>query len=152
MELRLSVEAAVGGVLDNEIRKITIPDLTPAQTRMSTPRVFKARTARELQTVMQDGSAVPLALREFSRTERVLIRFDAYGAGTETPNATAVLLTNTGQKVTDVPVAAATAGGTHQIDLGLNSIPPGEYMVEITLSGTGTGGEVKELVALRVGS
>jgi hypothetical protein len=47
-------------------------------------------------------------------------------------------------------VAAAAAGGTHQIDLGLNTVPPGEYLVEITAKGTS--GEAKELVALRVTS
>jgi hypothetical protein len=151
MELRLSLEAAGGGgVLDNDIRKITVPDLTAAQTHMSTPRVFKARTAREMQNLMQDAAAVPVAAREFSRTERLLIRFDAYGAGTEMPMASAALLTNTGQKVTDVTVTPAAAGGTHQIDLGLNSIAPGEYVVEITVGG-GASEAVKELVAIRVG-
>lgn len=151
MELRLTIEAADGGgVIDNEIRTISVPDLTVAETSMSTPRVFRARTVRDLQVLAQDGAAVPTPAREFSRTERVLIRFDGYAAGTDAPQATAVLLNRSGQKVLDVPVVPATAGGTHQIDLGLNQVPPGEYLVEITLGGAG--GEVKELVALRVGS
>jgi hypothetical protein len=62
-----------------------------------------------------------------------------------------VLLTNTGQKVMDVPVTPATAGGTFQIDLALNGIPPAEYVVEVTLGGTGGGEGTKELVPLRVG-
>ena len=151
MELRLTIEAAGGGVIDNDIRKVSVPDLTSAQTTMSTPRVFRARTARELQALMQDGAAVPLAVRDFSRTDRVLIRFDSYGAGTDAPRATAVLLNRSGQKMSDIPVVPATSGGTYQIDLGLNQVAPGEYLVEISLSGTGTGGDVKELVPLRVG-
>ena len=43
---------------------------------------------------------------------------------------------------------AATAGGTHQVDLGLSSIPPGEYLIEITVKGAS--GENKTLVPLRV--
>ncbi|MEQ1759477.1 MAG: VWA domain-containing protein [Vicinamibacterales bacterium] len=152
IELRLSIEAATGGVIDNEIRKVSVPDLTLPQTSMSTPRVFRARTARDMQALIQDGAAVPLTGREFSRADRVLIRFDGYGAGTEMPRASAVLLNRSGQKVLDVPVAPASTGGTHQIDLGLNQVAPGEYLVEITLSGTGTGGDVKELVPLRIGS
>lgn len=152
IELRMSIEAAAGGVIDNDIRRISVPDLTVPQTSMSTPRVFRARTARDMQALVQDGTAVPLAVREFSRTDRVLIRFDGYGAGTDMPRATAVLLSSSGQKVLDVLVTPAATGGTHQIDLGLNQVPPGEYLVEITLSGTGTGGDVKELVPLRVGS
>jgi hypothetical protein len=89
-------------------------------------------------------------MREFSRTERLLIRFDAYGPGTERPDATAILMNRAGQKMLDLPVAAAAAGGTHQIEFGLNSIPAGEYLVEITA--TGASGEARELVALRVGA
>jgi hypothetical protein len=40
------------------------------------------------------------------------------------------------------------AGGAYQIDLGLNQVAPGEYLVEITLAGAS--GDVKDLVALRV--
>ena len=148
IELRLSVEGAAGGVIDNDIRKLTVPDLTAPQVAISTPRVFRARTARDVQTLLQNGAAMPAAGREFSRTERVVIRFDAYAAGTEAPTATAVLLNRAGQKMSDVPVTAATAGGTHQIELGFAAVSPAEYLVEITVKGAS--GEVKELVAIRV--
>ena len=46
----------------------------------------------------------------------------------------------------EVPITAATAGGTHQIDFGLGSIPPGEYLIEIAAQGA------KELVPLKIGS
>jgi hypothetical protein len=59
-----------------------------------------------------------------------------------------VLLNNNGQKFADVPVTAATSGGTHQIDLSLATIPPGEYVIEITTRAET--GEAKELVAFRV--
>ena len=150
MELRLTVEAAGGGTLDNDIKRLTIPDLTAPQVAISTPRVFRARTPRDIQTIAGDAAALPATVREFSRTERVLIRFDTYVEGTETPTVTAQLLNRTGQKIADVPVSAAAAGGTHQIDLGLNTIPPAEYLVEITAKTPG--GEVKELIALRVTS
>jgi hypothetical protein len=112
--------------------------------------VFRARTAREMQGTLADATAIPSATREFSRTERLLIRFDAYGAGTDRPEATAVLMNRAGQKMADISVAPAAAGGTHQIDIGLSSIPAGEYLVEITVKGAS--GEVKELVPLRVTS
>jgi hypothetical protein len=110
--------------------------------------VYSARTPRELQAIASNPNAVPPAAREFSRTTRLLIRFDSYGPGNEVPTPTAALLNNNGQKFTDVPVTAAAAGGTHQIDLGLAAIPPGEYVIEITVKGTT--GEAKELVAFRV--
>jgi hypothetical protein len=147
LELRLSVEAAGGGgVLDNEVRTITVPDLTTPEAALSTPRVYRARTAREFQTISADTMAVPVAGREFSRADRLLIRFDVYGNATPT----AVLLNRNGQKMSDVPIAAAQAGGTHQIDMGLSSIAAGEYLIEITARGAI--GEAKELIPLRVGS
>jgi hypothetical protein len=100
--------------------------------------------------VASDPNPIPVATREFSRTERLLIRFDAYGAGTERPQPTAVLLNRNGQKMSDVQVAPAPSGGTHQIDLGLNTIPAGEYLVEITVKGSG--GEHKELIPFWVGA
>jgi VWFA-related protein len=149
LELRMTVEGAGGGVLDQEIRNITIPDLTAARPAISTPRVYAARTPREFQAIAANAAAVPPANREFSRIMRLLIRFDSYGPGNEVPVPTAALLNNNGQKFTDVPVTAATAGGTHQIDMNLATIPPGEYVIEITVKGA-TGDTAKELVAFRV--
>ncbi len=147
LELRMSVEAAAGGgTLDSEIRTIAVPDLTSPDAALSTPRVHRARTALDFRTISSDANAVPGVGREFSRTERLLIRFDVYGNGT----ATAVLLNRSGQKMADVPVTATSVGGTHQIDLSLASIATGEYLVEITVKGAT--GEAKELVPLRVAS
>jgi hypothetical protein len=151
LEMRLRVEGAAGGTLDDETRTIDVPDLTTPQARLSTPRVFRSRNAREFQAAVADAAAVPTATREFSRTERLLIRFDAYAPGSEKPAPAAALLSRAGQKIADVPVAAATGGGTHQIDLSLNTMAAGEYVIEITLKDA-TGSEAKELIALRVGA
>ena len=147
----MTVEAAgAGGTLDSEIRDITVPDFTAPQVALSTPRVYRARTAREFQTMAADAAAIPVPSREFSRTERLLIRFDSYGPGSENPTVTAVLMNRAGQKMSDIQIAPAAAGAMHQIDLGLSSFPSGEYLVEITArSGAG---EVKELVPFRSGS
>ena len=143
----MSVEAAAGGgTLDSEIRTIAVPDLTSPDAALSTPRVHRARTALDFRTITGDAGAMPGVGREFSRTERLLIRFDVYGNAAPT----AVLLNRNGQKMADVPVTATTVGGTHQIDLSLASIATGEYLVEITVKGAT--GEAKELVPLRVGS
>ena len=145
MELRMSVEGAGGGgVLDQEIRKITVPDFTSPESVISTPRVHRARTVRDMQAIVGDSAAVPVAAREFSRTERLLIRFDTYGGA----QPTAVLMNRQGQKMADLPVTPAKAGGTHQIDLGLNTMAAGEYLIEITAKGGTT--EAKELLAVRV--
>lgn len=151
VELRMTVEGVTGvGTLDTETRTIDVPDLTKAETSISTPRLFRGRTVREMQTLTSDAAAMPVATREFSRAERILIRFDAYGPGAGKPDATAILMNRGGQKISDVPVAPAAIAGTHQIELGFASIPAGEYLIEITVKGTG--GEMKELIPLRIGS
>ena len=143
----MSVEAASGGgALDSEVRTIKVPDLTAPDAALSTPRVFRARNALEFRTMAADAAAVPITGRTFSRTERLLIRFDVYGNGTPS----AVLLNNSGKKMADVPIGPAPVGGSHQIDMGLSSIAAGEYLIEIPVKGAT--GEIKELVPLRVGA
>jgi VWFA-related protein len=150
MDLRMAIEAAANGeTIDRNILSIDVPDLT-SPTALSTPRVYATRTANEFRALAADAAAIPMARREFLRTERLLIRFDAYAPGGERPQVTAALVNWTGEKLADVAVSAAETGGTHQISLGLGSLAPGEYAVEITA--IGAAGQARELVPLRVGS
>jgi hypothetical protein len=53
--------------------------------------------------------------------------------------------------MSDVPVTPSTiAGTTHEITLGLNTIPAGEYLVEVTVKSAA--GEAKTLIPLRITS
>jgi hypothetical protein len=149
MQLRLSVEGAAAEVLDSEVREIVVPDLTTPQTALGTPEMFRARTVRELQQMKADPQATPSAGREFSRTDRVFLRVPAYGPGATPPAIVAKLLNRAGQAMLELPAAsAASPGAVPEFDIGLASLPPGEYVVEITA--TGDGGQAKELVGFRV--
>jgi VWFA-related protein len=148
MELRIGVEGDASQVLDSEVREINVPDLTKPQTAIGTPAVFRARTARDFQQLKADADAVPQTVRDFSRTDRLLIRVPAYGPS-GVPAISAKLLNRDGQPMTDVPVAvAATAETPAQIELALASLAPGDYLLEITAKGEGP--DVKELVGFRV--
>ena len=151
VELRLTVEGTNGaGTLDRADRTLEVPDLTAPQVAISTPRVFRARTARDVQALTADGNATPVIGREFSRTERLIVRFDVYAAGTDQPKTTATLMNRAGEKMADLPVAPATAGGTHAFEVGLNTIPAGEYLIQIDAEGTS--GKAREVLAIRVGA
>src|SRR5262249_16979663 len=113
-----------------------------------TPAVFRARTLRDYNLLKTDASAVPVATREFSRTDRVLIRIPAYGPAGTAPTVSAHLLNRAGQAMSEIPVAAAPTAGEQQIDLPLSALAPGEYVVEIKAS-SGSG-DAKELVGFRV--
>jgi VWFA-related protein len=149
LELRVSVEGDASQVLDSEVREIDVPDLTAPQVSLGTPALFRARTARDFQQLKTDTEAIPQTARDFSRTDRLLIRVPAYGpAGV--PTITAKLLNRDGKSMADVPVAvAATAQTPAQIELALASLATGEYLLEITASGGG-GADVKQLVGFRV--
>lgn len=151
MQLRVSVESAAAEVLDSEVREIAVPDLTAPQIAIGTPVVYRGRTVPEYQRLKTDPQALPTAAREFSRTERVFIRVPAYAPGTAAPTVTAKLLNRTGQAMGDLTVGnAAGRPDSKDIELSLASMPPGEYVVEITA--TGQGEPVKELVGFRVTS
>jgi VWFA-related protein len=146
MQLRLSVEGSAAEVLDSEVREITVPDLT-AVTALGTPAVFRARTVRDLQQLKSDPNPLPVVAREFSRTERLLVRVPAYGAAGTAPKVSAKLLNRAGQAMSELPVTPSAAGPHSDIEVALAPIPAGEYVIEITAAGDG---DAKELVAIRV--
>jgi hypothetical protein len=148
MQLRLAIEDGGAQVIDSEVREITVPDLT-ATTALGTAAVFRARTVRDLQQLKTEADPAPMVGREFSRTDRLLVRVAAYGPGGTTPKIAARLLNRTGQAMNDLPVSApASPGGRAEIELALSPIPAGEYVIEIVA--TSEGEEARQLVAFRV--
>jgi hypothetical protein len=141
----VSVEGAASQVLDTETRDIAIPDLTASHAVLGTPQVFRARTMRDFQLLKTEADAIPLAMREFSRTDRLLIRVPAYGPGGTTPPLNAHLLNRAGSAMNELQAVPSPNADQQQLDLPLSGLAPGEYVIEIT-----AGDEAKELVGFRV--
>jgi hypothetical protein len=115
---------------------------------ITTPKVWAARSARDV-TIMQSATPPPAAVgREFRRTDRLLIKFGTIGPGTAAPTVTAQLLNQQGTKMLDV---AVTTGDAHSIDLPLANLAAGQYLLEITAAAEGQK-PVSELLAFRIGS
>ncbi len=153
LQLRISVQGGPGGsdALDTDVREVKVPDLTAPQAAISTPAVFRTANAREFRDVNAAPDPLPTAAREFRRTERLLIRFDAYGPGNSTPEVTARVLNRAGKAMTDLPVRPPQADAKfYQLDVPLAGFAAGEYLVEI--KARGPDGEAQELVAIRVTS
>ena len=91
---------------------------------------------------------MPVVAREFRRTERLFIRAQAYGPGTEIPAVTARLLNRVGGTMQDLPASVDQATGAVQVDMPLAGVAPGEYLLE--LKAAGQGGEAKQLVAFKI--
>jgi VWFA-related protein len=149
VQLRMTVMGAHGQVIDSSVQQITIPDYTHTQVSLGTARVYRARNAYEMTQVRNNPNVVPTVDRQFSRTERLLVRFDAYAADNSVPAVTAKLLNRAGQSMADVPVQAA-AGKPLQIDLPLASLAAGQYLLE--LDAKTPSGSAQQLIAFRVGS
>jgi VWFA-related protein len=149
IEMRLVVENARGQVVDSTTQSLTVPDYSRTQISFGTPRVFHARTAREALLIRNNVDAQPSAAREFSRAERLLIRFDAYTQDGAKPDVTARLLNRQGTAMSDVPIQAVE-GKPPLIDFPLASLAAGEYVIE--LNAKSPSGTAQQLIGFRVGS
>ena len=147
LRLRMSIQDAASQVLDQDVRELSVRDLR-GEVAIGTPQVLRARNAREFRT-LEAEAAVPVASREFSRTERLLIRFQAYGPAGAAPLLTARLLNRAGQAMRELTVASSTIGD-NTIDLPLAGLAAGEYSVEVTASGSGN--NARDRIGFRVTS
>ena len=118
------------------------------QVSLGTPRIYRGRTARDIQQIRQDADPTPAVEREFSRTERLLVRVDGYAPGGVTPAVSGRLLNRAGASMSDLPFKAA-AGSTFETELPLSSLAAGEYLIEFTASTEA--GKAQETIAFRVG-
>ncbi len=147
LQLRLSVQNADGQVMDSALQELTVPDYTKVQVALSTPRLFRVRTPRDAQAVLANPAAVPTADRTFARTERMIVRFDAFGPGESKPAVTARLLNRGGTPMSDLQLQAAASGSTH-IEVPLAQLAAGDYLLELTAKGDA--GSAQELIAFKL--
>ena len=148
LRLKMSIQDAASQVLDQDVREVSVRDLR-GDVAVGTPQVLRARNAREFRT-LDALEAVPVASREFSRTERLLIRFQAYGPDGAAPVVSARLLGRAGNAMRELTVAPASTPGDNTIDLPLAGLAAGEYMVEVRAT-SGAGGAT-DRVGFRVTS
>ncbi len=130
LRLHMSIEDGSAGPLDADVRDIEVRDLK-APVTLGTPQVLRARTALELRALVADPDAVPVAARDFSRTETLLIRVAAY-APDGAPQVTARLLSRFGQAIRPLRVTSASADRPFEITLPLAPFVPGDYVIELT--------------------
>ena len=150
LQMSLAIEGQTGEVLDRDRDEIEIPDFTGPDLVLSTPAFVRARNSLEWQELVGDWDAIPTPAREFRRTERILLRFDAYAPGTAAPQVKAWLLNRAGDRLYPLVVQPAADGQPNQIDIQPAHLAPAEYVVELTA--TTPTDELVELVAFRIES
>ena len=146
--VRVVAENARGTRLDTDEVQFEVPDFTATRPQITTPFVYRGRNARDIQQVRAAASPLPTAVRSFSRADRLLVRFDAYGPAGIPPKLTLKLLNRSGDVMAPLPAPAKRAENSFEFDLGLSSLPPGDYMIEIQAE---VGGDTtRSLLAIRV--
>jgi VWFA-related protein len=144
--LTSSVQDSAAQKIDSDIRDVTVREIRGA-VALGTPEVFRARTARDLRELQADTAPVPVASREFSRTEHLVIRVPAYAAG-EAPFVSATLVSPAKQEMRHLEVEQASGSSPFvRVDLPLAGLPQGQYSVNIT---AGPAGEAEEVLSIRV--
>jgi VWFA-related protein len=146
LDVRLTIEGDGTGTLDTEDRTLEVPDLTAPELVLTTPRVWVARNAREMTVLQSATPPPPSATREFRRTDRLLIKFNALAPAGAPAQVTAQLLNQQGTRMADIAVKEDA-----EIDLPLANLAAGQYLLEITANAEGHK-PVSELVAFRLGS
>jgi VWFA-related protein len=144
LRLRMSIEDLAQQVIDSDVRSISIRDMQGG-VAIGSPEVLRARNAREFRT-LDTEMAVPAASREFSRMERLLVRFRAYGP-TDAPLAVSARLLSRMGPMRELTVDRAD-DGVNTLDVPLAGLAVGEYLIEVSASGSG--GEAKDVVDFRV--
>lgn len=149
LDVRLTIEGDGTGMLDSEDRTLDVPDLSAPEVMMTTPKVWLARSARDLAAINSPTPPSPVLTRDFRRTDRLVIRFNAIAPANSTATVTAQLLNQQGNKMSEVAVTSADGG--FAIDLPLANLAAGQYLLEIIARAEGQK-PVSELLAFRLGS
>lgn len=147
LKLRATAQNSSGHRLDADDVSFEVADFTGAGPLISTPIVFRARTARDITQLKTGTDALPAITRQFSRTERLLVRFEAYGPGGTAPTVSARLLNRMGESLAALP-QPTVSGALHHVELTLGALPPGDYLVEVTAQAADT--TARKLIGIRV--
>jgi VWFA-related protein len=131
LELDFTIHDETGETIDREQREMQVED--PGQTvlALATPVVSRARNAAEFRSLSSQSIPLPYAGREFSRTDRLLVRGVAYGAGAAGAEITAQLVGPRGSTLAELPIRTAAGPGGYVVDLPLTSLATGEFLIAI---------------------
>ena len=147
IRLRMAIQDAAAQVIDHDVRDLSVRDLR-GDVVIGTAQVLRARNAREFRS-LDDAAAVPVASREFSRTERLLLRVPIYAASDEPPSVSARLLNRSGQAMRQLTVStSAKPSRFGEIDVPLAGLAAGEYIVEVVA--ITSSGQAKDRITFRV--
>jgi VWFA-related protein len=129
--MRYAVREADQSTLDAWSQSLTAPDWSAAPLAISTPRFFLAQSIQELRAIRAAADAPPTAVRQFRRSDRVLVALDCYTpAPDDAPVVQAHVLTRDGKELAELPVPAPERGSV-LFELPVGSLGQGTYILRI---------------------
>jgi VWFA-related protein len=147
VQLDLTIRDTAGEMIDREQRTITVPDIQKTTLALTTPVVSRARSASEFRHMMSGQEPIAFAGREFSRSDRLVLRVAPYGTASSDAEVTAQLVGPRGTTLAELPIHSDEGGG-FRLDLPLSSLATGEFLISIAAR-TPTE-RVEALVPLRI--
>jgi hypothetical protein len=114
---------------------------------LGTAEIIRARSARDVRSVGTESDAVPTSGREFSRSERLLIRVPAYAPDGK-PAMSARLVGKPGAVMRTLAIVEVPSSNLYQIDLPLAGLASGSYVVQFAAKSSA--GEARDELAFRV--
>jgi hypothetical protein len=148
VKVLLTVRDKEEHVLDTETRTMTVPPAGGQELAWSSPTLFRGRSPIEMRAINGDPNPPPYAGHEFSRADRLLVRVALYGDSADATVASR-LVGRQGRQLATLPIAPLPGrAGFYQIDLPLQSVAPGDYVIAIEAS-KGTE-RAETFVAIRV--
>jgi len=132
VQLDMAVLGIAGQKLDTDIRDVEVPQSNGATPVLLPPIFIPTQSAREFRELAANGGAPPLPAQEFRRTERLIVRVPAYGAGAPLP-VSALLLNRVGQIMRTLDVLPGGPAGVTQFDLPLAPLAPGDYFLQFSV-------------------
>ncbi|MGE3275836.1 MAG: VWA domain-containing protein [Vicinamibacterales bacterium] len=130
IQLRFTVKGAEGQTLDSWATPSTVPDLAEGELTFATPRFLRARSPYEFRQIRTNPESTPTAARQFTRTDRVLVDLQVYGAAAGQATLTAELLNQAGDKLADLSVPAV-ANGHARFEIPIQNLAPSTYVLRV---------------------
>jgi len=130
--VQMDVLDLAGRVLDHDVRDLTVAAF-PNAVGFGTAAVFRSRSLRDVRAILDNTAVVaPVAAREFSRAEHLVVRIPLVHRGGE-PDVTARLQSRFGAAVRDLTAMhVAALGTTLQVDVPLAPLASGHYSLVFT--------------------
>jgi hypothetical protein len=118
-----------------EIATVLVPEPPSAALSVPAPALWLVRTPADLKRAQSDTPPEPYAGRDFSRTQRILMRIVVGGQLAATASVSVGLIDRRGKRLTDLPFTRTPTGWL--LDLPLQSIARGEYLIAVEAQAEG---------------